>query len=222
MEITCKCGRLLKVGQDLAGQKIKCQACGQKYRLPPLNSADSSIQQMSAWEGKPEKAEKKVHNPADVGAVVLGESISLSWLLASVLITLFMIASGIYSAKYVFTALIQQQNVKEYANYLFLGMYWGPSLAFVISGWIVARFSPGRTIAEPALGATLAMAIFAGLFLHSEFPVAKLLVGADMNILNKGNLLLKLNLFLLALFNAACLACAGAYFGEVAQERHTI
>lgn len=222
MKINCKCGRVLKVGSELAGKKVKCKACGQKYRLPPLQNADPTIQ-MNAWKDKPEGGEEKAHNPNDVGAVALGESMSIPWIIASVIITMITIAGGIYGAKYVLTTLVKQEDIKEYANYIALGMYWGPSLAFVISGWIVARFSPGRTIAEPAVGATLAMAIFTGLVLQPELPVAKLLqIGDDINFLAKGNMILKLNLFLLASFNAACLACAGAYFGEVAQERNAM
>lgn len=54
MKISCKCGRVLSVTEELAGKKVKCKACGQKYRLPPLQTADPTIQ-MKALEGRRER-----------------------------------------------------------------------------------------------------------------------------------------------------------------------
>ncbi|MDF1664095.1 MAG: hypothetical protein P1V97_20165 [Planctomycetota bacterium] len=208
MKINCKCGRVLKVTKELAGKKIKCKTCGQKYKLPAEKPSDPTIQ-MKAWknEGKDDES-APAQNPADVGAVALGETFSFGWVVASIFITLISSVLGIFIAKYIMTALATEEKIQEYSDYIQYGMYWGPSLAFVASGWIVARFSPGRTISEPAIGAVIE-------------SMLELKAGA-VKTLGSGNLPLKLNLCLLAMFNAACLACAGAYFGEVAQERTAI
>lgn len=220
MKISCKCGRVLSVTEELAGKKVKCKACGQKYRLPPLQTADPTIQ-MKAWKDGANDA-GPAKKPDEVGAVPLGESFSVTWMVVSIVFTLVATILGILGAKYVLTKLVTQEEVKQYADYIKLGMYWGPSLAFVVSGYIVARFSPGRTISEPAVGASLAVAIFAGLIFAKTPVIEVLAISSDVRFLDQGAMALKLNLFLLAMFNAALLACAGAYFGEVAQERGTV
>lgn len=219
MKINCRCGRVLKVTKELAGKKIKCKACGQKFRLPALKPADPTIQ-MKAWKDEDEKEDAAAKNPDEVGAVPLGEKLSIGFVLASVIITIVTTIAGIFLAKYLLTAMVTDDNVAKYADYIKLGMFWGPSLAFVVSGYVVARLSPGRTISEPAIGAAIAVAIFVSLLIAKPDAVSAVLaIKEDVNLLADGNLPLKLNLFGLGMFNAACLACAGAYFGEVAQEK---
>lgn len=224
MKINCKCGRVLKVTKELAGKKIKCKSCGQKYKLPAAQPSDPTIQ-MKAWknEGGDEES-APAQNPADVGAVALGETFSFGWVIASIFITLISSVVGIVIAKYAMTAMATEEKIQEYADYIQYGMYWGPSLAFVVSGWIVARFSPGRTISEPAIGAVIAVTVLCGLLIWQPGPIETVLElkSGAVKTLGSGNLPLKLNLCLLAMFNAACLACAGAYFGEVAQERTAV
>jgi hypothetical protein len=222
MKINCKCGRVLKVSKELAGKKIKCKTCGQKYKLPAAQPSDPTIQ-MSAWKNEGNDS-APAQKPEDVGAVALGETFSIPWVIGSIIITFITSIIGIVLAKYMMTAMATEAKVQEYADYIQYGMYWGPSLAFVVSGWIVARFSPGRTISEPAIGAVIAVTALVALLIWQPGEIASILEikkGA-VQTLAAGNLPLKLNLCLLAMFNAACLACAGAYFGEVAQERNAI
>jgi hypothetical protein len=222
VKINCKCGRVLKVTKALAGKKIKCKTCGQKYKLPAAQPSGPTIN-MEVWKNEGND-NAPAQSPADVGAVALGETFSIGWVVASIFITLIASILGIFIAKYVMTALATETKVQEYRDYIQYGMYWGPSLAFVISGWIVARFSPGRTISEPAIGAVIAVTALVALLIWQPGPIATLLElkKGSIQTLSEGNMPLKLNLCLLAMFNAACLACAGAYFGEVAQERTAI
>ena len=97
---------------------------------------------------------------------------------------------------------------------------WAPCLAFVIAGWISARLSPGRTIVEPAIGSVLSITILFGLAIYRPGPVDTLLGSLAFNFTE--GIALKVNIFALAMFNAAMLSCAGAYFGEVAQERASV
>lgn len=216
MKINCKCGRVLKVTQELAGKKIKCKSCGQKYRLPPSQPADPTMK-IKAWGDEGEDAPAKA--PSDVGAVALGEKLNFGWVVASIVMSLVTTIGGVYFFKFLLQRMATDANLQAYAQYIYFGMLWGPALAFVASGWIVARFSPGRTIAEPAIGAALAIAGIVGTLLASP-GILKTLAVTDQQIdLTGGDFALKVNVFLLGMFVAACLACAGAYFGEVAQER---
>lgn len=217
MKINCRCGRVLKVTKELAGKKVRCKECGQKYRLP--KAEPDPTMQVKAWSDNTEQPDAKAAKPEDVGAVALGEKLAVGWVLASVIITLVTSLAGIVGVKHLMQ-MMASGDLTEYSDYIKLGMFWGPSLAFVVSGWIVARFSPGRTIAEPAIGAAITVAVLVGLLIFKPGPLeAWLTIGGSDEFLGKGTLLLKLNLFALGMFNAACLACAGAYFGEVAQER---
>jgi len=222
VKIKCKCGRSLKVTPELAGRKIKCKNCGQKYRMPASEPSDPTIQ-MKAWkdEEKPEEQQQE-HAPNEVGAVALGEKMSFGWIFASIICTSVLSIAGIVGVKAVLTSLASGKagDLQQYSDYIKLGLFWGPSMAFVVSGWVIARFSPGRTISEPAIGAAFTVAILVGLVIFKPGPTAAwFTIGENVELLKGGNLALQLNLFLLGMFNAACLGVAGAYFGEVAQER---
>jgi hypothetical protein len=219
MKIKCKCDRVLVVPKELAGKKIACKHCGQRYRLPPAKSKNQTVQ-MTAW--KDDEAE---HAPAEVGAVALGQKLSLAWLFISVIMTLIMAVGGAWGLHYLLTNVVSAEDQERYAVYIELGLWWGPVLACLISGWITARMSPGLTIAEPAIGAALSVALIvlavvapweAAQDLIAQVGLSGLPVKADAITPPV------INVFGLAMFLAACVACTGAYFGEVAQHKRAV
>jgi len=220
MKIRCKCGRVLSVSMAKhAGKKVACKECGQRYRLPPAKSKNKTVM-AKAW--KPEKEDAQPLEPAEVGAELLGQKISFSWVLIGTLVTLAISIGGAYGVKVGLPRLMQNPDVAKIAPYLSLAVMWGPLLAFVFSGWLTARLSPGKTIAEPALGAAIAVAVMVTLFLTRPGPVAVWLEDIP-RITVQGNMKDQIpflaNVFTMAVFTASMLACAGAYFGEVAQDR---
>ena len=65
MKIKCRCSRILVVPKELAGKKIACKHCGQRYRLPPAEGARSAkTLKVAAWGD----GDEHEHTPADVGA----------------------------------------------------------------------------------------------------------------------------------------------------------
>lgn len=217
MKIKCKCGRILSLSPEKhAGKKVACKECGQRYRLPPAKAGESTMH-VKAWRS--EEEDKKEHEPTEVGAVPLGDKLSFTWVLLSLVITLVVGLGGAYGVKVGLTQLAAKQDMAKIAAYVKLAVWWGPMLAFVIAGWIAARLSPGRTIAEPAIGAALSVVVMLALVMFRPGPLETMLAGIAIPNVEEKTLPLLANLFTMAMFNAACLACAGAYFGEVAQER---
>lgn len=217
MKLKCKCGRAMSLDAvEHAGKKVACAGCGQRYRLPPLEPRDPTIP-MKPW--REERPDAPPADPKDVGAVPLGEKTSIVWVLASTLIMLILGAGGTLGAKFGLQKAVDLQEWERYRPYLWMGLMWAPSLAFVIAGWLTGRLSPGRTITEPAIGAVLFVAIVAVVLVLRPGPVATYLGSFRLDF-NEARTW-KLNVLFLAMFNAAMLACAGGYFGEVAQERAT-
>jgi len=197
--------------QKYAGQKVACSSCGQRYRLP--SGAGGGV--------TPVPGDAPVE-PRAAGIVPLGHKLSVLWILLSTLIMLVITIGGIYGGKMGVKALVDRHEIQKYGVYIIGFIMWAPTLAFVISGWITARFSPGRTIAEPALAAALTVAVLTGLVLFRPGPVDTFLGAARLDLLDLPVPIgLKANVFALAMFNAAMLSLAGAYFGEVAQEKAT-
>lgn len=221
MKIKCKCGRTLVLDVAThAGKKVACKACGQRYRLPAAKPRDPTVQ-MAAW--KPDDADPVTHDPKEVGAEALGEKISVSWIFISFLLTLVIGIGGAYGVKVaLLPKLASDPDLAKVTAYVKLALWWGPMLAFVIAGWLTARLSPGKTITEPALGAALSVAAMVALVIFQPGPVADLLGGLSSTRVAERGVPEVANVFAMAMFNAAMLACAGAYFGEVAQERASV
>ncbi|GIW71259.1 MAG: hypothetical protein KatS3mg102_0801 [Planctomycetota bacterium] len=222
MKIKCRCGRTLNIPSELAGKKVACKDCGQRYRLPPAKPRNPTVQ-VSAWK----EGDDKEHAPADVGAVPLGEKMSLGWVLAAVVVTLVLGVGGAYGVHMGLKQLAAHMEPAEFARYrpyLALGTWWGPALACLIAGYLTARLSPGLTIAEPALGAALSVAILAVLWVTQPGPVGNWLqqIGLSSGAAQVQINAVVINLFILSMFIAACIACTGAYFGEVAQQRRSV
>lgn len=225
MKIKCKCGRILVLSMDKhAGKKVACKECGQRYRLPPSKPAAAApgTVQMKAWkdEDKSER-EQQEHEPDEVGVQPMGEKVSFGWILTSVMITLGLVVGGSYGMKLGLPKLMSNPDVAQAQAYIKLALYWLPPLVFVLAGWITARFSPGKTITEPALGAALSVAVLVALVIFQPGPIKALLTDIipampDLPVAQMANS------FALAMFTAAMLACSGAYFGEVAQERSRV
>ena len=218
MSIACACGRVLEVGVELAGRKVRCQGCGRKYRLPSAPNTGSTIE-VGRWTD----ASGVALSPEAAGAVALGETLYLGWVFASFLLTVTVATLGVLGAKYLGFAMAMGTPLVEVADYVKAGMLWGPSVAFLLPGWLVARLSPGRTIVEPALGAAIGVVALLGMVFFEVEPLASFVrLEGQPAMLAGGNLALQANVLVLGMVNAACLACAGAYFGEVAQERTSI
>lgn len=212
MRIQCKCGRAMSVDSvEHAGKKVACSQCGQRYRIPPRPDGGAPA--------APDRPDAPALQPSQAGVVALGQKTSILWILISMIITLVITVGGGYGAKLGLKKLISMQDFQEYRQYVVFAVMWAPCLAFVIAGWITARFSPGKTITEPALGAILAiLAVF--LVLHFRPGPVRTYVSYDLAMGEATAL--KLNFLLLGMFVAAMLACAGAYFGEVSQSRAVI
>ncbi len=218
MKVKCKCGRAMVVdGDKHAGKRIACQACGQRYRLP---SSDFQNPETKRKPWKEDRPDNPPLEPTEVGAIVLGEKISFLWIFVSIFITLLITIGGVFAFNFGLKKGLANEDFKKYFEYAQYAVMWAPCLAFVISGWITARLSPGRTIAEPAIGAVLSITILFGLAIYRPGPIDGLM--ADMVLNLSEGIALKVNLFSLAMFNGAMLSCAGAYFGEVAQERSKV
>lgn len=210
MRIQCKCGNALSVDSTkYAGRKIACPQCGQRYRLPPEGGG-------APMSAAPDAAPV---NPTQAGIVALGQKTSFGWIAISLLITLAITAGGAWLGKFALDRIVKAEDMEKYGHYGVMALMWAPCLAFVVAGWITARFSPGRTIVEPAVAAVLSVCILFALAALRPGPVADL-VPVDLRMSEAT--MLKLNFFFLAMFNAAMLACAGAYFGEVSQSRSMI
>ncbi len=218
MKIRCKCGRALMLSMEKhAGRKVACKECGQRYRLPAAKPRNKTIQ-MEAW-----KDDKKEHDPKEVGAVPLGESLSLAWLLMSTIITLVITIGGSKVISIGLEGALSKPEIEKYVHYVTYALLWAPTLAFVIAGWVSARLSPGRTIVEPALGAALAIAVLFSVQQLDPAPLQSLMGAVPVTMPQmEGTFALKANAFALELFKYACLSCAGAYFGEVAQEKANV
>lgn len=216
MKIKCKCGRTMVLDAvQHAGKKVACGGCRQRYRLPPLEPSDPTIQ-MKPW--KDEGPNAPPAEPKDVGAVPLGEKLAIGWVFISLFIMLILGVGGAVGAKLGIQK-ITSSDWDQYGTYMWLGLMWAPSLAFVLAGWVTGRFSPGRTIAEPAIGAVLFVAIVAAIVVWRPGPLDSFLGPVRLDFQEAKQL--KVNLIFFGMFNGAMLACAGGYFGEVAQERST-
>ncbi|MHC4393465.1 MAG: hypothetical protein ACYS22_19395 [Planctomycetota bacterium] len=219
MKIKCKCGRSLVLDRDKhAGKKVACKSCGQRYRLPPKKGKEGT-KQVDAWK------DEKEHSAAEVGAEPLGERTSFLWILISTIITLVVTVGLVFGAKFGVTKLVSSADLVKYVIWVALALWWAPSLALVFSGWIAARMSPGRTITEAAVGGALSVAIIVAVVVFQPDMIDKLLgmnVTGTVSNYSGVPMAMKINAFALAMFNAAMLGCAGAYFGEVAQEQAAI
>lgn len=212
MRIQCKCGNAMSVDSvQHAGKKVACPQCGQRYRIPPKPAGGPVA---------PDRPDAPPVSAAQAGLVALGEKTSYGWVFISMLLTLVITVGGGYGAKLGMRQLMSSQDLQQYLTYAVFAAMWAPCLAFVTAGWITARFSPGRTIVEPAVGSVLTVAVLFFLAALKPGPVAQLLGSYDLKF-NQGTAL-KVNLFVLAMFIAAMLACAGAYFGEVSQSRSNV
>lgn len=176
---------------------------------------------MHAWKEEELGGDETPRSANEVGAVPLGEGVAFTWILVSVLVTLVVTLGGAYGIKVGIQKAFANEGLDKYRGYILLATQWAPMLAFVISGWLTARMSPGRTITEPALGAAISVAVLAALVVFRPGPI-ETQFGAVLPNVSGLNAALKLNLFAQAMFAAACLSCAGAYFGEVAQERSSV
>ncbi|MBI2899464.1 MAG: hypothetical protein HYY17_04725 [Planctomycetes bacterium] len=214
MRIQCKCGTAMSVdAARLAGKKVACGQCGQRYRIPPAGGEEAVTTQS-------DRPDAPAVQPSQAGIVALGQKTSFLWIFIALFITLTITVGGAYGAKMGIKKLVSSQDLQKYTPHAVLAVMWAPCLAFVVAGWITARFSPGRTIAEPAIGAVLSVAVLFVVALLRPGPVDAALGPVRIDLTHGAAL--QINLFFLAMFNAAMLACAGAYFGEVSQSRAVI
>ncbi len=138
------------------------------------------------------------------------------------MITLVLGVGGAWGVNYCLQNLLSNADKQAYAAYIDLALWWGPILACLFAGYLTARMSPGLTIAEPAIGAALSVALLVLALVAPweslQQAIAKIGLG-NFPLEVKADKIRPpvINLFGLAMFVAACIACTGAYFGEVAQ-----
>ncbi|RME76734.1 MAG: hypothetical protein D6776_00775 [Planctomycetota bacterium] len=146
-------------------------------------------------------------------------------MLISVVITLALGIGGAWGVHYLLEEVVSDADQQKYAAYIDMGMWWGPVLACLIAGWITARMSPGLTIAEPAIGAALSVALMVLALVAPYSQVQDVLgqIGLDgFQVKAEDVNPPVINIFALAMFVAACISCTGAYFGEVAQRKRAV